>query len=101
MRLGVAGGGRRHGQGQDGGDLVGPNLTDGAKNGVKRSLLVDKDGGPLAVVIAGANVPDHKLLAATIEAVGVESPETEPGDPQTLGLGKRYDNEGGWGVIVH
>ena len=39
---------------------------------MKRSLLVEKDGGPLAVVIAGANVPDHKLLAATIEAVVVE-----------------------------
>lgn len=34
---------------------------------MKRSLLVEKDGGPLAVVTAGANVPDHKLLGATIE----------------------------------
>jgi hypothetical protein len=28
---------------------------------VKRSLLVEKDGGPLAIAIAGANVPDAKL----------------------------------------
>ena len=39
---------------------------------MKRSLLVEKDGGPLAVIIAGANVPDAQLLAATIEAVVVE-----------------------------
>jgi hypothetical protein len=40
---------------------VGPNPTDRAKNGVKRSLLVEKDDGPLAIAIAGANVPDAKL----------------------------------------
>src|SRR5215213_10908752 len=74
------------------GDLVGPNPTDRAKNGVKRSLLVEKDGGPLAVVIAGWNVPDHKLLAATIEAVVVERPEPEPGYPQHLCSDKGYDN---------
>jgi putative transposase len=79
---------------------VGPNPTDRAKNGVKRSLLVEKDGGPLAVVIAGANVPDHKLLAATLDAVVVERPEPEPNWPQYLCLDKGYDNETGWGVIV-
>ena len=67
---------------------------------MKRSLLVEKDGGPLAVVIAGANVPDAKLLAATIEAVVVERPEPEPGWPQHLCLDKGYDNDIGWGVIV-
>ncbi len=67
---------------------------------MKRSLLVEKDGGPLAVVIAGANVPDHKLLAATIDAVVVERPEPEPDWPQHPCLDKGYDNEDGWGVIV-
>jgi hypothetical protein len=67
---------------------------------VKRSLLVEKDGGPLAVVIAGANVPDAQLLAATIEALVVERPEPEPEYPQHLCLDKGYDNETGWGVIV-
>jgi putative transposase len=67
---------------------------------VKRSLLVEKDGGPLAIVIAGANVPDAPLLAATIEAVVVERPEPEPDFPQHLCLDKGYDNETGWGVIV-
>lgn len=39
-----------------GGDAIGPNPTDRAKNGTKRSLLVDAGGGPLAVVVAPANV---------------------------------------------
>src|SRR5215213_3544671 len=56
------------------GDLVGPNPTDRAKNGLKRSLLVEADGGPLSVVIAGANVPDFKLLEATLDAIVVGWP---------------------------
>jgi len=67
---------------------------------VKRSLLVEKDGGPLAVVVAGANIPDAQPLAATIEAVVVERPEPEPDWPQHLCLDKGYDSESGWGVIV-
>ncbi len=49
-----------------GGGKVGPNPTDRAKPGTKRSLLVEADGGPLAVVIAGANVHDTKLLEKNI-----------------------------------
>ena len=67
---------------------------------MKRSLLVEKDGGPLAIVIAGANVPDAQLLFATIEAMVVERPEPEREYPQHLCLDKGYDNETGWGVIV-
>jgi putative transposase len=67
---------------------------------VKRSLLVEADGGPLAVVVAGANVPDAKLLAATIEAVVLERPPVEPGWPQHLCLDKGYDNDDGWGACV-
>ena len=62
----------RDGQGAFWGDCIGPNPTDRAKNGVKRSLLVEADGGPLAVVVAGANVHDTKLLEATLEAIVVE-----------------------------
>src|SRR5215207_1212171 len=57
-RLGVAGGRRGDGQGPFWGDLLGPNPTDRGKNGVKRSLLVEADGGPLSVVVAGANMRD-------------------------------------------
>lgn len=89
----MAGGRRRDGQGPFWGDLIGPNPTDRAKNGVKRSLLVEADGGPLAVVVAGANVRDDKLLAATLDAVVVERPKPAEEAPQHLCLDKGYDNE--------
>jgi putative transposase len=79
---------------------VGPNPTDRAKPGVKKSLLVEADGGPLSVVIAGANVPDAQLLDATIEAIVLERPEPEPGFEQHLALDKAYDNETGWGACI-
>ena len=82
------------------GGLIGPNPTDRATPGVKRSILVEADGGPLAVVTAGANVPDHQLLAATIDAVVVERPEPEPDYPQHLCLDKGYDNPIGWRVCL-
>ena len=48
---------------------MGKNPTDRGKNGTKRSLLVEEQGGPLGIVIAAANVNDHRLLRATIERV--------------------------------
>jgi putative transposase len=67
---------------------------------VKRSLLVEADGGPLGVVVAGANIPDARVLAATIEAVVLERPPVEDGWPQHLCLDKGYDNEDGWGACI-
>ncbi len=89
----MAGGRRRDGQGPFWGDLIGPNPTDRAKNGVKRSLLVEADGGPLAVVVGGATVGDDKLLAATLDAVVVERPKPVEEAPQHLCLDKGYDNK--------
>jgi hypothetical protein len=88
----VAAGRRSDGQGPFWGDLVGPNPTDRGKNGVKRSLLVEADGGPLSVVVAGANVRDDKLLGATLDAVVLERPEATEEAPQHLCLDKGYDN---------
>ena len=79
---------------------MGPNPTDRAKNGVKTSLLVEQDGGPLAITIAGANVPDAQLLDATIRAIVLERPEPEAAYPQHLCLDKGYDNATGWGACV-
>jgi putative transposase len=46
------------------------------------------------VVLAGANVRDDKLLAATLEAVVLERPKpSEGGASQHLCLDKGYDNE--------
>jgi len=62
---------------------------------VKRSLLVEADGGALAAVVAAANVHDTKLLAQTLKAVVVERPEPTPASPQHLCLDKGYDNPTG------
>jgi len=88
---------RRYGDGQSpfGGDLVGANPTDRGKKGVKRSLLVEAGGGPLAVVVGGANVHDTKLLHATLEAIVVERPQPTEEKPQHLCLDKGYDNPTG------
>ena len=73
---------------------VGKNPTDRAKSGVKKSLLVDGDGGPLAVCIAGASVHDTKLSASTLDAIVVERPQPEEQE-QNLCLDKGYDNPTG------
>ena len=88
----MAGGRRGDGQGPFWGDLIGPNPTDRGKNGVKRSLLVEAAGGPLSVVVAGANIRDDKLLGATLDAVVLERPEPTEEAPQHLCLDKGYDN---------
>lgn len=74
---------------------MGPNPTDRGKNGSKRSLIVEADGGPLGIVVAAANVHDAKLLEATIESIVVERPEPTEQDPQHLCLDKGYDNPTG------
>ena len=76
------------------GDRRGPNPTDRAKPGTKKSIIVDQQGGPLGVVIDGANVHDTRLLEQTIEAIVVERPD--PAElVQQLCLDKAYDNPTG------
>ena len=83
------------GKARFGGDKIGPNPTDRAKNGTKRSIVVDQDGGPLGAAIAGANVHDTKLLEETLAAIVVERPEPSEDAPQNLCLDKAYDNPTG------
>jgi putative transposase len=59
--------------------------------GTKKSVLVEQQ---LAVMIAGANVHDTKLLEQTIDAVVIARPEPEK-IPQHLRLDKGYDNPTG------
>lgn len=82
-----------------GGDAIGPNPTDRAKNGTKHSILVEAGGAPLAVVVAPANTNDQKLLEKTIEAVVVDRPEPTPEQPQNLCLDKAYDNPTGEAAV--
>lgn len=62
---------------------------------MKRSLLVEASGGPLAVVVGAANTHDTKLLSATLDAVVVERPQPSAEKPQHLSLDKGYDNPTG------
>lgn len=73
-----------------GGEAVGPNPTDRAKSGTKRSLLTDGAGIPLAISVDGANRHDIKLLKNTLNGMMVERPD--PDDTrQHLCLDKGYD----------
>jgi putative transposase len=78
------------GKARFGGNKVGPNPTDRAKAGTKKSMLVG-GGGPLGAVIAGANVPDFQLLDETIAAVVVERPDADEVE-QHLCLDAGFDN---------
>ncbi len=75
-----------------GGAASGPNPTDRTKQGVKRSLLTDGAGIPLAVAIDGANRHDMKLLAATLDGIVVTRPDPDSRAPQHLCLDAGYDD---------
>jgi len=74
-----------------GGEKTGPNPTDRAKRGTKRSLVVDARGAPLGVVVSGANTPDGQLLEATLASMPIERPEGQT-TPQNLCLDKAYQD---------
>jgi len=74
---------------------VGKNPTDRGKMGTKKSVLVDGEGGPLGVVLAGAKVLERRMLRGTIEAIVVERPEPTAEHPQNLSLDGGYDNPTG------
>jgi putative transposase len=76
-----------------GGAATGANPTDRGKKGVKRSLLTDGAGIPLAVVVDGANRHDMKLLAATLDGIVIARPEPTAEAPQHLCLDAGYDYE--------
>ncbi len=73
------------------GKKTGANPTDRGKCGTKRSLLVDGEGMPLAVVIGPANRTDMKLLEETLAAVVVKRPTATAAQPQQLCGDKGYD----------
>jgi len=51
------------------------------------------------VVVAGANVPDFKLLEATLDAIVVECPAPTEEAPQHLCLDKGYDKKAAREVV--
>jgi putative transposase len=72
------------------GEKSGPNPTDRAKRGVKRSLLTDAKGVPIGLAIDGANRHDSKLARPTLESVPVRRPRPTRKKPQHLCLDKAY-----------
>ena len=52
---------------------------------------MEGQGGPLSIVVAGANAHDATLLDETLEAIVVERPQLTEDDPQHLCLDKGYD----------
>lgn len=62
-------------------------------------MCVERTGGPLGLVVAGANVNDCTLLAATLDAIVVERPVPTPQEPQHLCLDAGYDNPSGRAAV--
>jgi putative transposase len=67
---------------------------------VKRSLVVEATGGPLGATIAGANVHDTTLLAATLQAIVVDRPPPTAERPQHLCPHKGYDHPTGHETVT-
>ncbi len=73
------------------GKKTGPNPTDRAKAGVKRSLLTEGTGVPIGLAVDGANRNDFKLVKETLESIPLDRPSAEGGTEQRLCLDKGYD----------
>ncbi|MCL2001609.1 MAG: IS5 family transposase [Planctomycetes bacterium] len=90
-----------------GGEKTGPNPTDRAKDGVKRSTPTDANGIPVGLAVAAANENDITLVAATMESIPVLRPLPTEEAPQHLCLDKGYDARwlrwaiSFWGLTPH
>ena len=73
------------------GKKTGPNPTDRAKDGVKRSVLTEGSGVPIGRVVDGANRNDFKLARETIQSIPLPRPQPTGRYPQGMCLDKGYD----------
>lgn len=73
------------------GKKTGPNPTDRAKDGVKRSLLTEAAGIPIGIAVDGANRNDFKMARETIQSIPIRRPKPTADDPQGVCLDKGYD----------
>lgn len=69
-----------------GGEMAGRSPVDRGKQGLKRSLVVDATGIPLATVVAPANRHDSQLLGPTLDAL------TMVDRPVMVHLDRGYDS---------
>jgi putative transposase len=79
---------RRHHLGEK---STGPNPTDRAKSGTKRSLLVDGKGVPLGITADAANRHDMKMTKSTLQNVVINKPEPTIKLKQNMCMDKGYD----------
>jgi len=75
-----------------GGEATGPSPVDRAKAGTKRRVLSDGRGAPVAVVAAGANVPDKALALETVDSTAGLRPEKKVYRVQHLSLDAGYNS---------
>lgn len=73
------------------GKKSGPNPTDRAKSGVKRSVLTEGHGVPIGLAIAGANRQDMKMIQETSERMVVNRPKPTRKKKLNMWLDKGYD----------
>ena len=76
-----------------GGEATGPSPVDRGKSGTKRSLLTDRRGAPLSIVVTAANTHDKKVALYTIDSIVVERPEKVVYRLHHICLDKGYDYE--------
>ena len=75
-----------------GGKSTGPNPTDRAKSGTKRSLLVDGQGIPIGITVDCANRHDMmKMKSGTLQSLAICRPESTLKTHQHMCLDKGYD----------
>ncbi|EPG56812.1 hypothetical protein KHM19_23390 [Leptospira borgpetersenii] len=72
------------------GSLTGKNPTDRTKLGVKRHILTDGNGIPLAITLTGANVHDKHGVKDTLNSILIFSGKKRK-KPKHLCLDKGYD----------
>jgi hypothetical protein len=73
------------------GKKTGPNPSDRAKGGVKRSLWTEGHGIPLGLAGDGANWQDMQLVRSTLDSLVVKRPVPTVEQQQGMCLDKGYD----------
>ena len=74
-----------------GGEATGPSPVDRGKRGTKRSLLTDRRGAPLSVVVTAANTHDKTVALQTLDQLMAERPGKRVYRLHHLCLDKGYD----------
>jgi len=73
-----------------GGKSTGPNPTDRAKSGTKRSLITEGNGIPIGIAVGPANRHDKKLVKHTLNSIAVKRPSPKRVS-QNMCMDKGYD----------